>query len=527
MPANASHNLSACADTWDVIVIGGALSGSAAAIQLKQGNPELNILILERKPEFARRVGESTVEVSSYFLGRVLGLTQYLNEHHLVKQGLRFWFTNEHGHCFDSCSELGPRYNIHFPSYQVDRARLDEELLQRAVDLEIALVRPAEIKAVELQSGGQQLVTVKSGDSLPRALHARWVVDASGTARFLARKQQWVRRNERHPIASMWTRWKQVRCWDDPELHRRHPDYAGRCHGIRHTATNHHMGKGWWSWWIPLKDGDMSIGIVYDERIAELPPGAHPAERMEKHLRAHPLGAVLLENASCDKADFHWRRNLAYSSKEVIGDGFALVGDAAGFIDPFYSPGMDWIAFTSAGAVDLILKERAGSLEPGKIQALNDRFKLSYERWFEAIYENKYFYMGDYELMRLAFMLDLGLYYFGVVSQPFKYGRRGLQIPPFTGPHTTLPFLLIRAYNRRFARIARRRMDKGTWGRKNHRHYHPFVSYRLNGTLPLRVLVALARWGILELKEGWKTWLPFRSRPLASTSPRIAPGTTV
>ena len=40
----------------------------------------------------------------------------------------------------------------------------------------------------------------------------------------------------------------------------------------------------------------------------------------------------------------HWRKNLPYSSTTYAGDGFALVGDASAFIDPFYSPGMDWIA---------------------------------------------------------------------------------------------------------------------------------------------------------------------------------------
>ena len=83
---------------WDVIVVGGALSGAATATLLLRRNPRLRVLILERHAAFGRRVGESTVEISAWFLGRVLDLTGHLLEKHLVKQGLRFWFSAERIH---------------------------------------------------------------------------------------------------------------------------------------------------------------------------------------------------------------------------------------------------------------------------------------------------------------------------------------------------------------------------------------------------------------------------------------------
>src|SRR5438876_8724439 len=109
-------------DQFDVTVIGGALSGAAAALLLLRKEPHLRVLIIEKSTHFGRRVGEATVEISAYFLTRVLGLMQYLNEHHLIKQGLRFWFSNDHCSELDECSEIGGRYLSRVPAFQVDRS---------------------------------------------------------------------------------------------------------------------------------------------------------------------------------------------------------------------------------------------------------------------------------------------------------------------------------------------------------------------------------------------------------------------
>src|SRR6202049_1143067 len=140
---------------YDVVVIGGALSGGATATLLLQQNPGIRILILEKSAKLSRRVGEATVEVSAYFMGRVLGMTQYLNESHLNKQGLRFWFTNDEVKTLGEASELGPLYQVRVPSYQLDRAAFDEEVLRRATAAGAQLVRPATITDVRLSSGNE------------------------------------------------------------------------------------------------------------------------------------------------------------------------------------------------------------------------------------------------------------------------------------------------------------------------------------------------------------------------------------
>jgi hypothetical protein len=263
---------------------------------------------------------------------------------------------------------------------------------------------------------------------------------------------------------------------------------------------------GWWAWCIPLKGGDVSIGAVFDQRLVQWPEEGPLGQRLKDFLMQHPVGREILADAQWREGDVHWRKNLPYYSTTFAGDGFVLVGDAAGFIDPFYSPGMDWISFTSSSAAHLILAQRRGE----RVEALVDRHNLdfarSYDRWFQAIYQDKYEYMGEFDLMRLAFLLDVGLYTMGVVSQPFRRGGQAFTEPVFSTPPSVPFFWFIRFYNRRFTRIARSRRLRDALGRCNDQRRFMFPGYTLARSSAFPIAKAVAAWGWLELREGWRTW---------------------
>jgi hypothetical protein len=233
---------------------------------------------------------------------------------------------------------------------------------------------------------------------------------------------------------------------------------------------------------------------------------------LKEFLCAHPTGRVLFEDAEPVDGDVNWRANLAYRSEVMATDGAVLVGDAAGFIDPFYSPGMDWISFSSLGAARLIMSWRSGEDYLAVSNELNKKFEVSYHRMFESLYKNKYDYMGDFDLMGLAFRLDIALYYMFIVFYLFQKGEEGFSEVPFSSCKAYPIFFLMRLYNKRFAAMGRHRRERGLFGRNNAMRRDLFQGFNFNLQYLAKIIFkSLAAWIVLEVKEGWRTWFPLKN----------------
>lgn len=445
---------------YDVVIIGGAFSGASTAILLKRRNPSLAILIIEKEEEFDRKVGESTTEVSSCFLTRVLGLGNYLGHHQLSKQGLRMWFSNTEHDAFDQCVEVGAKYNSRLSGFQVDRATLDEHLLSIACGLGCELWRPAKVASLDLAGAGRNALEIQVSGEL-RKVTARWVIDASGRAAVVSRKLGLFRPLKEHPINALWGRFTGVKDWDGCEIRSKYPCWAKAVSTGRGWATNHLMGQGWWCWIIPLKGGDTSIGLVYDSRIFQPPAGATIADRLKAHFATHPAGQEMLSEIEAVVGDQRAYSALPYYSEKAMGDGWALVGDASSFLDPLYSPGLDFCAFSVSGVEALISRALAGEDVVKCIEAYNVRFAFCYRAWFEGLYLDKYYYMGDAELMSAAFLLDIAAYHLGPVRQVYGDSVCGFEQFPFDGVPGRVVAAFMRFYNRRLATLGRQRIAAG------------------------------------------------------------------
>jgi flavin-dependent dehydrogenase len=451
---------------YDVVIVGGAFSGAATALVLKRKRPEARVLIIEKNTQFDRKVGESTTEVSSCYMTRILGLTHYLGHHHLAKQGLRLWFSNRPEQSFDDCVEIGARYLSRVAGFQVDRSKLDSHLLELAVQAGCDLWRPAKVTKLELSGANGQSVNAVV-DLAGRTVTARWIVDATGRATMLARKLGHLRPNNEHPINAVWARFTGVKAWDSHELSQRFPEYANACRTSREWATNHLLGRGWWVWIIPLQGGDVSAGIVYDNRIFKLAEGASLAERLHAHIICHPVGREIFGEARVIEGDVHALSMLPYHCEKVCDDGWAAVGDAAGFIDPLYSPGLDFCSYTSYYVADLLAKNLAGENVTERLRYYNEQYPVSYRRWFESLYKDKYYYMGDAELMSAALLLDVSGYYLGLVGAVYRDPECEFLNLPFGGVGGRIAAKTMRFYSRRLVALAKRRWATGKYGRRN------------------------------------------------------------
>lgn len=455
---------------FDVVIIGGAYAGASTGILLKRRNPAWRVLLLEKTTVFDRKVGESTTEVSSRFMTAVLGINNHLGHHQLNKQGLRMWFApqegmaKEGGACpFEACAELGARNNSRLNGFQVDRSVLDEFLLREAGEAGCEIRRPAKVLRCDLEGEGRNTIHYQH-EGEEHQVTATWVVDASGRAAIIARKKGLFTPLVEHPVNAIWGRFKGVKDWDGYTMRQRYPDYAGACNTARQWATNHLTGYGWWCWIIPLKGGDTSVGLVYDRRLYTPPEGKTLAERLKKHFVKHPIGEEILGEAEAIPGDVRAFSQLPYTVSQIVGEGWVLVGDAAGFLDPFYSPGLDFCSYTAHHAQTVIADRLEGKAHC--LESANKRFAFCFRSWFKAIYLDKYYYMGDGELMRAGFLLDIGSYHLGPVREVFGCSSRFSQFPFHGRPGRAVAGLLS-FLNRRLAYIARKKHRAGTWGDRN------------------------------------------------------------
>jgi flavin-dependent dehydrogenase len=486
-------------ERYDAVVVGGAFAGSATALLLRRSDPPLKVLIVERREAFDRKVGESAIELSSWFLTRVLGLDRHLYLEQLPKYGLRFWFTNDRVRTLAEASELGNKYQTRVPSFHIDRACLDEHVHKLAVEEGAELRRPAKVVDVRLEEGGDSVLTIQTPAGTEQ-VSARWVVDATGRTAWLARRLGLLATAPEHPTSSVWARYTGTKDFDGLWMGREQA--RGGVVVARGLSTNHFCGPGWWVWIIPLPGGDVSVGVVWDQRLFDLPPGESLSARFETFMRSFPAGRELMGATRQREGDFRVLRNLPYRVRQQMGDGWAVVGDAAGFLDPFYSPGLDWAACTVSAVTTRIVEERRGALDAAArreaIRKHNEDFTRSFERWLEALYLDKYYYMGDAELMEVALRLEVALYYFGIVTQAYRDPHQQL-IPPFSAPISTPFYRLMSFVNARLAALARVRLAAGTYGRANAGRRYLLKGFKL-GLSSLRFVPAImGRLAWLEL----------------------------
>lgn len=396
---------------YDVVILGGGLAGLSLSIQLKRSNPNISILVIEKSnnaaPTAAHKVGESTVELASHYFRNVLGLKDYLEEHELPKHGLRFFFKNNTKEEISSRVELGPRNWLVVPSHQLDRGTLENYMTKHSQELGNTVISGGSVRNVEF---GEDVhtVTYKLNDE-EHQVTARWVSDASGRAGILKRKLDFAKPTD-HAANAVWWRVKgviDIDDWSDNQEWKNHLEPK-----LRYLSTVHFMDKGYWLWVIPLGSKNTSIGIVAD-------PAVHPLNTYNTYEKAiewvrvnEPRAYKFLEPMRENVLDFLQLKHYSHHTGRVFSaqDRWGVTGEAGAFLDPFYSPGSDFISLCNTWLSDLILRDLEGEDISLRARVYEHAYLTQVNNWL-PVYQDKYLLMGSAQIMTVKILWDWAVYW--------------------------------------------------------------------------------------------------------------------
>lgn len=398
---------------YDVVILGGGLAGLTLSLQLKNANPGISILVLERRESeaatAAHKVGESTVELGTHYLREVLNLKGYLEEHELPKHGLRFFFTNNTKEDISSRVELGPRLRLPVPSHQLDRGTLENYLMKLTREKGNDMKLGARVSGVDVdKEKGHTVSYVQNGEEIK--VSCCWVADASGRSSIMKRKLQFQKPMEHHTNAAWW-RLKGVIDIDTWTDNKEWQNFLEP--NLRYLSTVHFMDKGYWLWVIPLGSKNTSIGIVAD-------PAVHPFDTFNTYEKAvewmrenEPLAHKMLVplGEGDGLMDFKILKHYAHHTQKVYStDRWGTTGESGPFLDPLYSPGTDFIAMNNGWLSDLILRDLAGEDIESRMTIYEQCHLALVDAWI-PIYQDKYLLMGNTQIMVIKIFWDWAVYW--------------------------------------------------------------------------------------------------------------------
>jgi flavin-dependent dehydrogenase len=320
----------------DVVVIGGGPAGSTVSALIAQQGYKVALFERERFPRF--HIGESLIPETYWVLKRLNMLPKMQQSHFVKKYSVQFvnssgrnsapfYFWDNKPH---ECSQ----------TWQVVRSEFDQMMLNNAREHGVDAQEGVRVHDVLFEGDRAVGVSIRQGDGSFRDVRARVVVDASGQNGLIMNRLQLRVWDPTLNKGAIWTYWEGA--YRD----------TGRDEGA--TLVIQTGNKNGWFWYIPLHDNIVSVGVVgpfdylfkgrtsyadtYDEEVAGCP-------------------GVRERIASAKRATGHFAtKDYSYRSKQVAGDGWVLVGDAFGFLDPLYSSGVLLALRSGEQAADAIVE---------------------------------------------------------------------------------------------------------------------------------------------------------------------------
>jgi flavin-dependent dehydrogenase len=351
-----------------IVVIGGGPAGSTCSTLLAKHG--LNVELFEREhfPRF--HIGESLIPETYWVLKRLDMLPKMQQSHFVKKHSVQFvnaagklsapfYFSDNKPH---ECSQ----------TWQVVRSEFDTMMLNNAREHGVTVHEGVRVVDVLFEGDKAVGVTVQSEGGQRRDVRADVVVDASGQNGLL---QNRFRLRVWDPVlnkGAIWTYWKGA--YRD----------TGRDEGA--TLVLQTVNKKGWFWYIPLHDDLVSCGVVAP--FDYLFKGRGPKEQVyDEEVERCPAVKTRVAGATRATGCFA-TKDYSYRSKQVAGDGWVLIGDAFGFLDPLYSSGVLLALRSGEMAADAIADGVArDDLSGAQLGKWGDEFNAGVDRMRRLVCE--------------------------------------------------------------------------------------------------------------------------------------------
>lgn len=368
----------------DVAIIGGGPAGSSAASYLAKAG--LKCAVLERELFPRLHVGESLVPATTRVL-RDIGFLDQMDQCGFVRKLGAVWTSETSNmpymHGFED-ADFDGQADIRFGereqpgvnqrhTWHVDRGKFDLLLLQHAQKLGAAVYEGVKVNLIDFSD--PELPQVKfnfAGKEM--SLSAKVVVDASGRQTLLGNQLK-LKKNDavfnQYALHTWFDGYDRMALAKSKDL-----EAYIYIHFLPVTNT--------WIWQIPITDTVTSIGVVTQRKNFE-----KSRESRENFfwncVRTRPELYEGLKK-STQLRPFKEEGDYSYGMTEICGDGFAMVGDAARFVDPIFSSGVS-IAMTSAklATQDILKAAEKGDFRKASFENYRSTMRRGTNNWYEFI----------------------------------------------------------------------------------------------------------------------------------------------
>ena len=299
---------------------GGPAGSTVASILAREGRS----VVLFEKEQFPRHhIGESLM-TDTFWTFQRMGLLEKLKASPFTRK-YSVSFANPAG------KESRPFYffeaNHHESAvtWQVTRSVFDQMLIEHAAEQGATVHQKTPVKQV-LFDGDRAVGVEALIDGQPQQFHAKVVIDATGQSAMLSNKFRWRQRDPKLKKAVLYSYFKGAH---------RESDLNGGATLVLRTE----LGSNGWFWYIPLENDITSVGVVADPEYLVKGRGQDLAKIFNEEVeKCEPCRRRVADAERVDKV--YSILDYSYRSKFNAGDGFILIGDAYGFLDPIYSSGV-------------------------------------------------------------------------------------------------------------------------------------------------------------------------------------------